>query len=135
MPIEKPFTRRAFMTATAAFGAGLAAPAFAQQAYPVRPVHLIVPYAAGGGTDFFARLVAASMSTTLGQQIVVDNRPGAGTQIGAEAAAKSQPDGYTFQLGDTSTYASNRSLYQKLPYDPQNDFVPISLTGRWYSKE
>lgn len=101
MPIESPLTRRAFMTATAALGAGLAAPSFAQQAYPARPVHLIVPYAAGGGTDFFARLVAASMSTTLGQQIVVENRPGAGTQIGAEAAAKAQPDGYTFLLGDT----------------------------------
>jgi len=71
------------------------------------------------------------MSATLGQQIVVENRPGAGTQIGAEAAAKAEPDGYTFLLGDTSTYASNRSLYQKLAYDPQKDFAPISLTGRF----
>ena len=66
MPIDTPLTRRSLMTAAAALGAGLAAPAFAQQAYPARPVHLIVPYAAGGGTDFFARLVAGSMSATLG---------------------------------------------------------------------
>ena len=136
MPTET-LTRRSFMTTAAAFGAGLAvpsglaAPAWAQASYPARSVHLIVPYAAGGGTDFFARLVAASMSTTLGQQLVVENRPGAGTQIGAEAAAKAEPDGYTFLLGDTSTYASNKSLYQKLPYDPQKDFAPISLTGRF----
>ena len=137
MPFEIPLTRRSVITAAATLGAGLAAPtcltaqAFAQATYPTRPVRLIVPYAAGGGTDFFARLAATSMSDTLGQQIVVENRPGAGTQIGAEAAAKADPDGYTFLLGDTSTYASNRSLYQKLNYDPQKDFAPISLTGRF----
>ncbi|MBN9585025.1 MAG: tripartite tricarboxylate transporter substrate binding protein [Afipia sp.] len=133
MPLDHSLTRRSLLT-TAALGAGLAAlrmPAMAQAAYPTRPVKLIVPYAAGGGTDFFARLVATSMSATLGQQVVVENRPGAGTQIGAEAAAKADPDGYTFLLGDTSTYASNSSLYQKLNYDPQKDFAPISLTGRF----
>ncbi len=132
MPFENPLTRRSMLTTAAAvLGASLATPAFAQAAYPARPVRLIVPYAAGGGTDFFARLAATSMSATLGQQIVVENRPGAGTQIGAEAAAKADPDGYTFLLGDTSTYASNKSLYQKLNYDPQKDFAPISLTGRF----
>lgn len=92
MPTET-LTRRSFMTAAAALSASFAAPTglIAQAAYPTRPVHLIVPYAAGGGTDFFARLVAASMSGTLGQQIVVENRPGAGTQIGAEAASKAEP--------------------------------------------
>ena len=133
MPLDHSLTRRSLLT-TAALGAGLAAlrmPAMAEAAYPPRPVKLIVPYAAGGGTDFFARLVATSMSATLGQQVVVENRPGAGTQIGAEAAAKADPDGYTFLLGDTSTYASNSSLYQKLNYDPQKDFAPISLTGRF----
>jgi len=132
MPL-RTITRRSLMTAAAALGAGLMTRgvAVAQSAYPARPVHLIVPYAAGGGTDFFARLVTTSMSGTLGQQIVVENRPGAGTQIGAEAAAKADPDGYTFLLGDTSTYASNRSLYQKLNYDPQKDFAPVSLTGRF----
>lgn len=132
MLFEIPLTRRAALTAGAAFGASLlAGQSFAQAAYPAHPIHLIVPYAAGGGTDFFARLAATSMSATLGQQIVVENRPGAGTQIGAEAAAKADPDGYTFLLGDTSTYASNKSLYRKLNYDPQRDFAPISLTGRF----
>lgn len=133
MLFDNALTRRAFMTGAAALGAMLAAPRYlaAQAAYPARPIHLIVPYAAGGGTDFFARLVGASMSTTLGQQIVVENRPGAGTQIGAEVVAKADPDGYTFLLGDTSTYASNVSLYQKLGYNPEKDFAPISLTGRF----
>jgi tripartite-type tricarboxylate transporter receptor subunit TctC len=71
------------------------------------------------------------MSQTLGQQIVVENRPGAATLIGAEAVAHAAPDGYTFLLGDTATYAANKSLYRKLPYDPQTDFSPISLTGRF----
>jgi tripartite-type tricarboxylate transporter receptor subunit TctC len=105
--------------------------AAAQSDYPNRPLRLIVPYAAGGGTDFFARLVGGGMSTALGQQVVVENLPGAGTLMGAELTARAAPDGYTFLLGDTSTYASNPSLYQKLPYDPQKDFSPISLTGRF----
>lgn len=126
------FSRRSFLATAATLGAGLAArSSFAQSAYPSRPIKLIVPYAAGGGTDFFARLAATSMSTALGQPLVVENRPGAGTQIGAEAAAKADPDGYTILLGDTATYASNSSLYQKLPYDPQKDLTPISLTGRF----
>jgi tripartite-type tricarboxylate transporter receptor subunit TctC len=108
-----------------------AAPSAAETSYPTRPIRLIVPYAAGGGTDFFARLAAGAMGTDLGQQIVVENRPGAGTNIGADAVAHAAPDGYTLLLGDTSTFASNPSLYQKLPYDPQKDFSPISLTGRF----
>ncbi|UTD27726.1 tripartite tricarboxylate transporter substrate binding protein [Bradyrhizobium sp. WD16] len=128
-------SRRHFVAA--AMGAAIAPTAgarlarAAETAWPTRPIRLIVPYAAGGGTDFFARLAGATMSAGLGQQIVVENRPGAGTNIGAEAAAKAEPDGYTFLLGDTSTYASNRSLYQKLPYDPQKDLAPVSLTGRF----
>lgn len=131
MPRDMTFTRRALMTTAATAALGTSLPAWAQGAYPARPVRLIVPYAAGGGTDFFARLVATSMGGTLGQPLVVENRPGAGTQIGAEAVAKADPDGYTLLLGDTATYASNRSLYQKLPYDPQKDFASISLTGRF----
>src|SRR4051812_46077032 len=93
----------------------------AAQAYPSKPVRLIVPYPAGGGTDFFARLVGAKMSEGLGQQVVVETRPGAATIVGAEAAAKSPADGYTLLLGDTGTLAVNPSLYAKLPYDPQKD--------------
>ena len=101
------------------------------QSYPNKPIRLIVPYPAGGGTDFFARLVGGKMSEFLGQQIVVENRPGAATIIGAEAAAKSPADGYTLLLADSTTVAVNPSLYKKLPYDPQKDFTPISLTARF----
>lgn len=120
--------RRTFL---AAAGATLAAPGAFAQNYPNRPIHLIVPYPAGGGTDFFARLVATPMSQTLGQQIVVENRPGAGTNVGAEQVARAQADGYTFLLGDTATYAANKSLYAKLNYDAEKDFAPVSLTGRF----
>lgn len=123
--------RRTFVAGAVAAGAAMyAAPAFAQ-GYPTRPIRLIVPYPPGGGTDFFARLVATEMGANLGQTIIVENRPGAGTLIGAEAVARAQGDGYTFLLGDTSTYASNRSLYSKLPYDADKDFAPITLTGRF----
>ena len=103
----------------------------AQSAYPNKPIRMIVPYAAGGGTDFFARAVGTSMSSILGQPLVIENRPGAGTIIGAEAVAKAEPDGYTLLLGDTSTYASNQGLYRKLPYNALKDFAPITLTGRF----
>jgi tripartite-type tricarboxylate transporter receptor subunit TctC len=101
------------------------------QTYPAKPIRLIVPYPPGGGTDFFARLVGAKMSEHIGQPIVVENRPGAATIIGAEAAAKAPADGYTLLLADSTTLAVNPSLYRKLPYDPQKDFAPISLTARF----
>jgi len=110
----------------------LALPAFAQP-YPNRPIHLIVPYPAGGGTDFFARLVGQKMSELIGQPIVVENKPGAATNLGADFVAKAQPDGYTILLGDVATFAANQSLYKKLPFDPDKDFAPISLTARFVS--
>ena len=111
--------------------AAFAIPAAHAQVYPARPVRLIVPYPAGGGTDFFARTLAVQLSQQMGQQVLVENRPGAATIIGTEAAAKSAPDGYTLLLGDTATFAVNPILYKKLPYDPQKDLAPISLTGRF----
>lgn len=114
-----------------ALAAALAAPAGLAQVYPARQIRLVVPYPAGGGTDFFARAVGAQLALQLGQQIVIDNRPGAGTIIGADSVAKSAPDGYTILLGDTATFAVNPTLYKKLPYDPQKDFAPVSLTGRF----
>jgi tripartite-type tricarboxylate transporter receptor subunit TctC len=111
--------------------AALAPAAYAQQGYPTRPIRLIVPYPAGGATDVVARIVVEKMSEELGQQIFVDNRAGAGTMIGASAAARSAPDGYTLLLGDTATYALNPTLYDKqLTYDPIKDFAPVCRTGR-----
>jgi tripartite-type tricarboxylate transporter receptor subunit TctC len=115
------------LCAGALFG-GTAAQA---QAYPTKPVHVIVPYPAGGATDFFARTVFTRMSEGLGQQVLVENRPGAGTAIGASEVARAAPDGYTLLLGDAGTYAFNPTLYKKLSYDPVKDFAPISLTGRF----
>lgn len=117
--------------AAAALATAFASPAVHAQVYPAKPVRLIVPYPAGGGTDFFARAVGAQLSQQLGQQIVVENRPGAATIIGAEAVAKSAPDGYTLLLGDTATFAVNPSLYKKLPYDPHKDLAPVTMTGRF----
>jgi tripartite-type tricarboxylate transporter receptor subunit TctC len=106
--------------------------AFARaQTYPTKPIHLVVPYPAGGGTDFFARLVGAKMAEIIGQPIVIENKPGAATNLGAEFVARAAPDGYTILLGDVATYAANPSLYKKLPYDPEKDFAPISLTARF----
>jgi tripartite-type tricarboxylate transporter receptor subunit TctC len=125
--------RNLLVTMAAASAASALSPrrAFAQADYPARPVRVTVPYAAGGGTDFFARLVFGAMGEQLGQQFVVENKPGAGTNIGAEAVARAEPDGYTLLLGDSATFATNRSLYRKLSFDPYKDFSPISLTGRF----
>ena len=101
------------------------------QAYPNKPIHMIVPYPAGGGTDFFARTVGQRLSELLGQPVVVDNKPGAATIIGAQAAATSPPDGYTMLIADSTTLAVNPSLYAKLQYDPVKDFAPVTLTARF----
>ena len=123
--------RRTLVAGSIAAGAAMTASSVFAQGYPAHTIRLVVPYPPGGGTDFFARLVATEMGNSLGQTLVVENRAGAGTLIGAEAVARAQPDGYTFLLGDTSTYASNRSLYAKLPYDADKDCAPITLTGRF----
>jgi tripartite-type tricarboxylate transporter receptor subunit TctC len=130
-PDRRHFITRSLALAAVAPGALAAMPARAQSNWPARPVHFIVPYPPGGGTDYFARLVGSAMEKLLGQPVIVENRPGASTIIGAEAVARAAPDGYTVLLGDNATYATNRSLYQKLPYDPQKDFAPVTLTGRF----
>ena len=119
---------RAIAISLVAISLGTAALA---QGYPNKPIRLIVPYAAGGGSDVFARTVVPAMSADLGQPVIVDNKPGAATAIGADLAAKSAPDGYTMLLGDNATYAVNPSLYPKLAYDPQKDLAPVSLTARF----
>jgi tripartite-type tricarboxylate transporter receptor subunit TctC len=122
--------RRGILAALAAIA--FSGAAFAQP-YPSKPIHLIVPYPAGGGTDFFARLVGQKMSELIGQPIVVENKPGAATNLGADFVAKAQPDGYTLLLGDVATFAANQSLYKKLPFDPEKDFAPVTLTARFVS--
>ena len=97
------------------------------QTYPARQVTLIVPFAPGGPADFLGRLIGQKMSEDLGQQIVVDNRPGANTIIGAQAVAKAAPDGYTLLMAIDGTLVMNPFLYSKLAYDPFKDFAPVSL--------
>jgi len=95
--------------------------------YPGHPIRLIVPFAPGGGNDTVARLVGDSLGKRLGQPIVIDNRPGAGGVVGAEAAAKAAPDGYTLFLGGVGSHAINPNLHKDLSYDPIRDFAPITL--------
>lgn len=104
--------------------------AFAQASgnYPSKPVTLVVTYPPGGGADAMARLLAPKMSEALGQNVIVDNKPGAGGQIGAAAVAKAAPDGYTLML-DASSFAVNPSLYPKLPYDPMKAFKPVGVVA------
>ena len=123
-----PTRRRILQTMAAASAAASRSPwpAFAQAAYPARPVRVIVPYAAGGGTDFFARLVFGAVGEQLGQQFVIENKPGAGTNIGAQLVAHSDPDGYTLYITSVP-HATNRFLYASLGYDPVADFAPVTL--------
>jgi tripartite-type tricarboxylate transporter receptor subunit TctC len=103
---------------------------FSQQAalaqYPTKPVHIVVPYPPGGAVDAFARVLSQQLSDVWGQQVVVDNRPGASTMIGAEQVAKSAPDGYTLLLSAELTFVTVPHLYEKIPYDPLKDFAPIT---------
>jgi tripartite-type tricarboxylate transporter receptor subunit TctC len=101
----------------------------AQPAYPARPIQLIVGYAAGGGTDLLARIVAAKMGEGLGQPVVIENKVGAQSIIAAQYVAKANPDGYTLLLGPSGPMSMNPALYSKLPYAPLRDFAPISLLG------
>jgi tripartite-type tricarboxylate transporter receptor subunit TctC len=132
--------RRRLMTGALALGAtcvmraraqDASTPALAHHAYPNQPVHVIVPYRLNGSTGVFARLVSDVMSRLLGQTFVPEDRSADGAIKAAEAVAHAAPDGYTVLLGDVSTYVLNKCLYRNLPYDPQKDFAPITLTGRF----
>jgi len=122
------FSRRRFQLSIAGGAAALALPAFAQAAWPNKPVRVIVPYTPGGFTDQMARLVQQGLSQRLGQSIVIDNKPGANSLIGVDALAKAPPDGYTFGVV-IAAYAANTTLYPKLPYDPKKDLIGVSLMG------
>jgi len=116
------------MAATAlclAFGVGIAS----AQNYPNRPVKIVVPYAAGGGTDALTRFIARGLEARLGQPFIIENRGGSGTTIGGLAVARSEPDGYTLMMGTSSTFAIAPGLYKRLAYDPTTDFSPIMLVA------
>jgi tripartite-type tricarboxylate transporter receptor subunit TctC len=106
-----------------------AAPAAAQDAYPSKPIRLVLGFAPGGISDVLGRALAVRLSQTIGQQIIVENRPGAGGSLAAGFVAKSAPDGYTIWLQDMTSHAINQSLYSNLPYHPINDFAPITLVA------
>jgi tripartite-type tricarboxylate transporter receptor subunit TctC len=112
----------------------LASAALAQEpSYPNRPIRIIVPFPAGGPSDIVARLLGQRLSEGWGQPVVIENRPGANTLIGAQAAAKAAPDGYSLFMAIDSTLVMNQFLYKSLPYDPINDFAPITLTAKTIS--
>ena len=119
--------RRSLQTlaASALFALG-AAPSMAQTPYPSKPITMIVPFSAGGTTDILARVVGQALSTELGQSIIIDNRPGAGGNIGGQAAARAAGDGYTLFMGTVGTHAINEALYKKMPFDPVKDFAPLT---------
>ncbi len=119
--------RRLALAAGLATGLPWAWPAAAQGAWPARPIRIVVPFAAGGTTDILARALAPELQRALGQPVVIDNKPGAGGNVGADQVAKSSPDGYTLLMGTVGTQSINPALYPKMPYDAQKDFVPIAL--------
>ena len=121
------FTRR---RALAAIALPLApSSAHAQAAWPTKPVRIVVPFAAGGTTDILARAMAPELGKAFGQTFIVDNKPGAGGNLGADNVAKSPPDGYSLLMGTVGTHGINQSLYPKMPFDPIKDFAPITLVA------
>lgn len=124
-----PRRRLVAVASLAAVLLGAGGIAQAQDTWPTKTVRIVVPFAPGGTTDILARAVAPELSKAFGQQFIVDNRAGAGGNVGAEIVARSAPDGYTLLMGTVGTHGINRALYPKLPYDPIKDFVPITLVA------
>jgi tripartite-type tricarboxylate transporter receptor subunit TctC len=122
--------RSEFLSLMAASALSALLPAAAQaQSFPTKPIRLIVPYAPGGATDIIGRAAAAELSKTLGQPVNVENRPGAGGNLGAEQVARSTPDGYTLLVSPSSLHGITPFLYNKLPYDPNKDLAPVIVLG------
>ncbi len=129
-PAFKTGRRMAIAAVAATAAALLAVPAVAQQgSWPTKPVRIVVPFAPGGTTDILARAIAPELSKAFGQQFVVENRAGAGGNIGADVVAKAPSDGYTLLMGTVGTQSINKWLYARMPFDPQKDFVPITLVA------
>ena len=121
--------RRLCLAGLSAFAALTALPAHAQSGWPNKPVRIIVPFAAGGTTDILARAIAPELTKAFGQPFVIDNRGGAGGNLGTDVVAKSPADGYTLVMGTVGTHGINKSLYNKMPFDPVKDFAPITLVA------
>jgi tripartite-type tricarboxylate transporter receptor subunit TctC len=122
--------RDMFLATMGATLAGIRLPAArAQGTWPDRPIRLIVPFPPAGGTDVISREIAAKLGATTGWNLVVDNRPGAGGNIGLDAVAKAAPDGYTIGMGQTANLAINPALYPRMPYDPLRDFALVSTVA------
>jgi putative tricarboxylic transport membrane protein len=117
-----------YLALVTVFAAAMAAGSTRADDYPSHPIRLIVPYAAGGGADSVARIVARRVSETIGQTIVIENRGGGGSIIGTELVKNADPDGYTLLLGQSGPISINPAVYRKLPYDPLKDFAPITMT-------
>lgn len=129
MKDSKNLTRRGFtlaLAATAAAGSLVALPAAAQGSFPSKPITIVVPFSAGGTTDILARVVGDALKDELGQPVVIDNRAGAGGNIGGALAAKAPADGYTLFMGTVGTHAINAALYKKMPFDHLADFAPLT---------
>jgi len=129
--MHTPFLRTFGLAALGVFGAlGLHATALAEDSFPSRPITIVVPFPPGGGGDVQTRLVAQKMGEKLGQTVIVDNKPGAGTAIGAAFVANSKADGYTLLMSSASTYTLNPAIRKSLPYDPIKSFEPIGIISR-----
>ena len=125
---SRTFTRRTGLKTLAAATLAVASmgSALAADAYPDKPLTMVVPFSAGGTTDILARIVGQALGQELGQTIIIENKPGAGGNIGAQQASRAKADGYTLFMGTVGTHAINQALYKKLPYDPVKDFAPLS---------
>jgi tripartite-type tricarboxylate transporter receptor subunit TctC len=121
--------RRKLLFIGASIASLIALPTLAQNTWPAKPVRIVVPFAPGGTTDILARAVAPELSRAFGQSFFVENRPGAGGNLGADIVAKAAPDGYTLLMGTVGTHGINKALYEKMPFDPVKDFVPITLVA------
>src|ERR1700730_6904261 len=128
--LRKMLCKRHFLFASAVVGlsAALAAGARAQS-YPTRPIKLIVPFAAGGPVDVMGRLVTQHLSSSLGQQVIIDNRPGAGSTLAGRVAANAEPDGYTLLMGSPGTLAIGPALYRNIGYDAKKSFAPVGMVS------
>jgi tripartite-type tricarboxylate transporter receptor subunit TctC len=121
----RDLTRRRWLCATASILALGAAPPALAQTYPAKPIKMVVPFAAGGGTDVLARVIGEKLAAGMGQPVVIDNKPGAAGIIGTDAVAKAAPDGYTIVMSLSNALLTNQFLYEKLPYHPERDLTLV----------